>query len=88
MPAGAFRGYGVTQTIFSLNSAMNELAHWLGIDPVEMLRKNMIKPGDTLLSIWNGPADVEIGSYGLDQCLDLVENAAEERAGQSEARGG
>ncbi|MEO8205260.1 MAG: molybdopterin cofactor-binding domain-containing protein, partial [Chthoniobacterales bacterium] len=75
VPSGAFRGYGVTQTCFAINSALNELARKLKMDPVALLRKNVIIPGDTLLSIWGGPADVEIGSYGLDQCMDMVEKA-------------
>lgn len=87
VPAGAFRGYGITQTTFGLNSAMNELAHRLGVDPIEMLRMNVIQPGDTLLSIWQGPADVEIGSYGLDQCLDLVEKALASGRGKSKPEG-
>lgn len=87
VPCGAFRGYGVTQTSFALNSALHELAVRLGLDPVAMLRKNVIRPGDTLLSIWNGPADVEIGSYGLDQCLDLVEAALASGRGKSKPGG-
>ena len=87
VPTGAFRGYGVTQTSYALNCAMNELALQLGLDPLAMLRKNVIRPGDTLLSIWPGPADVEIGSYGLDQCLDLVETALASGRGKSKPEG-
>lgn len=87
VPAGAFRGYGTTQTFFALNCAMNELALQLGLDPLAMLRKNIIRPGDTLLSIWSGPADVEIGSYGLDQCLDLVETALASGRGKPKPEG-
>lgn len=75
VPAGAFRGYGITQTCFAINSAMDALARQLGIEPLEFIRKNVIGPTDTLLSIWGGPSDVEIASYGLDQCLDFVETA-------------
>jgi putative selenate reductase molybdopterin-binding subunit len=87
VPAGAFRGYGTTQTGFAINSAMNELARTLGIDPVDFLRKNIVRPGDTLLSIWQGPSDVEIASYGLDQCLDRVEEALASGRGKTRPDG-
>jgi CO/xanthine dehydrogenase Mo-binding subunit/aerobic-type carbon monoxide dehydrogenase small subunit (CoxS/CutS family) len=75
VPSGAFRGYGTTQTCFAMTCALDELAYRLGLAPSVVRRKNIIRPGDTLLSIWPGPSDVEIGSYGLEQCLDLVEQA-------------
>ena len=72
-PAGAFRGYAAPEMAFPIESAIDELARTLGIDPIEMRRKNAIRPGDALFSIWDSPSDTEIGSYGLDQCLDFVE---------------
>jgi putative selenate reductase molybdopterin-binding subunit len=75
VPAGGFRGYGSSQTTFAIESAMDELAQLLGMGPFEIRRKNMIHPGDVMESIWHEPSDVEFGSYGLDQCLDLVEKA-------------
>jgi CO/xanthine dehydrogenase Mo-binding subunit/aerobic-type carbon monoxide dehydrogenase small subunit (CoxS/CutS family) len=76
VPAGAFRGYGLPQTLFAVEAAIDDLAAQLGISPYDFRRNNVIKPGDAMLS----PAgthydDVLIGSYGLDQCLDLVERA-------------
>jgi putative selenate reductase molybdopterin-binding subunit len=76
VPAGAFRGYGLPQTLFAVEAAIDDLAAQLGIGPYEFRRRNVIGPGDAMLS----PAgthydDVKIGSYGLDQCLDLVERA-------------
>jgi putative selenate reductase molybdopterin-binding subunit len=71
-PSGAFRGYGLSQTIFAVESAMDELAGKLGIDPFELRHLNRIKPGDEMVSFGGSPEDVEYGSYGLDQCLDLV----------------
>lgn len=47
VPGGALRGYGVTQGIFALESAINELAHQLNIDPVKLREKNMIRQGET-----------------------------------------
>lgn len=68
LPSGAFRGYGLSQTIFAVESALDELAHQLGIDPFELRRLNVITPDDHAAH-----DDVELGSYGLDQCLDAVE---------------
>jgi CO/xanthine dehydrogenase Mo-binding subunit/aerobic-type carbon monoxide dehydrogenase small subunit (CoxS/CutS family) len=75
LPAGAFRGYGLSQTNFAVESAMDELARLVGITPFDLRRKNVIRPGDPIVSISLHKHDVEYGSYGLDQCLDLVEQA-------------
>jgi CO/xanthine dehydrogenase Mo-binding subunit len=64
------------QTLFAVEAAIDELAKGLGIGPYEIRRRNIVKPGDPMLSP-PGPehTDVFYGSYGLDQCLDLVERA-------------
>lgn len=72
-PSGAFRGYGLSQTLFAVECAMDELARALGIDPFAFRRLNAIRPGDAMVTHTHHPHDVEYGSYGLDQCLDLVE---------------
>jgi putative selenate reductase molybdopterin-binding subunit len=74
VPAGALRGYGLSQTMFAMDSALDELARSIGIDPIEFLRLNVIVPGDELVSGQDGEAP-QIGSYGLDQCLDAVERS-------------
>jgi CO/xanthine dehydrogenase Mo-binding subunit/aerobic-type carbon monoxide dehydrogenase small subunit (CoxS/CutS family) len=74
VPSGAFRGYGLPQSLFAVEAAIDELAKRLGISPFEFRRRNIIKPGDPMLSPPpSGHDDVLYGSYGLDQCLDLVE---------------
>jgi putative selenate reductase molybdopterin-binding subunit len=75
VPAGGFRGYGSSQTTFAIECAIDDLARRLGIDPFEIRRKNMIRSDDRIESIWHDASDVEFGSYGLDQCLDIVEAA-------------
>src|ERR671938_153089 len=45
------------------------------MSPFEIRRKNMVGPNDWIESIWKDASDVTFGSYGLDQCLDLVEAA-------------
>lgn len=76
LPAGAFRGYGLPQTNFAVEQAMDALARELGMDPIAFRRRNVVTPDDPMLSTSaTPPADVHYGSYGLDQCLDLVEAA-------------
>jgi len=75
VPAGAFRGYGLSQTIFAVESAMDELARALNMDPIEFRHLNVIRPGDPMTSLSVEPHDLDYGSYGLDQCLDLVRDA-------------
>ena len=73
VPGGGFRGYGASQTTFAIESAIDELARLLGIDPIEMRRKNVVRPGDNIESIWKEPSDASFGSYGILECLDIVE---------------
>jgi putative selenate reductase molybdopterin-binding subunit len=75
VPAGAFRGYGLSQSAFAVESALDELARQLGLDPAEFRRRNVVRPGDPLLSLSDEPEDVQIGSYGLGECLDVVQAA-------------
>lgn len=85
MPAGAFRGYGLSQTIFAIESAMDELARRLGVDPFELRRRNVIRPGDAMIAHEVREHDVTFGSYGADQCLDLAEQALARGRERSEA---
>jgi putative selenate reductase molybdopterin-binding subunit len=75
LPAGAIRGYGMTQTIFAVESAMDEVARTLKMDPFEFRRLNVVKPDDQMIAESEAATDTEFGSYGLDQCLDLVQAA-------------
>ncbi|MGX5777545.1 molybdopterin-dependent oxidoreductase [Methylorubrum zatmanii] len=83
LPAGAFRGYGLSQTIFAVESALDELARDLGIDPFAMRRLNAVRPGDPMVSTSLEPHDVVYGSYGLDQCLDLAQAALADGSGEA-----
>src|SRR4029078_416916 len=58
VPSGARRGCGMTQQSFAVESAMTELALALGIDPLELRRRNVIQPGDALVAIGEHPEDV------------------------------
>jgi putative selenate reductase molybdopterin-binding subunit len=87
VPAGGFRGYGSSQTTFAIESAIDDLAKKLGLDPLEIRRRNMIRPDDWIGSIWGDSSDVDFGSYGLDQCMDLVESALKSGRGASKPEG-
>ncbi len=73
VPGGGFRGYGASQTTFAIECAIDEMARLLDIDPVEMRRRNVVRPGDNIESIWKEPSDASFGSYGVAECLDIVE---------------
>jgi putative selenate reductase molybdopterin-binding subunit len=81
VPSGAFRGYGLPQTNFAVESAMDDLARRIGMSPIEFRRRNVIHPGDPMISISPEETDVVFGSYGLDQCLTLVEDAMKRPGG-------
>jgi putative selenate reductase molybdopterin-binding subunit len=81
VPSGAFRGYGLPQTNFAVESAMDDLARRIGMSPIEFRRRNIIHPGDPMISIAPQETDVVFGSYGLDQCLTLVEDAMKRPGG-------
>ena len=77
-PAGAFRGYGVPQGFFALESHIDEVAKQLGMDALALRRKNWLKEGDenplakALGEGKEGYAQI-IESCGLPQCLQIVE---------------
>ncbi|WP_110589849.1 molybdopterin-dependent oxidoreductase [Microbacterium suaedae] len=76
VPSGAFRGYGLGQVSFAIESAMDELAIELGLDPFELRRRNAVAPEDPVLAHGSAPEPgIVWGSYGLDQCLDLAQSA-------------
>jgi putative selenate reductase molybdopterin-binding subunit len=75
VPAGAFRGYGIAQPIFAVESAIDELARALDIDPADFRLRNVVGPKDPVIAYDDRLSDAEFGSYGLDQCLNLVRDA-------------
>ena len=65
--AGAYRGYGATQGIFAVESAVNELAHKMGMDPVKIRELNMPVQGGPLPAY--GDCDTA-ESCTMDQCME------------------
>lgn len=82
VPSGALRGYGMTQPAFAVESAMDELARALHIDPLELRRRNIVRPGDPLVALHDGPDDVAFSEDSLTKCIDLVEGALARTADQ------
>jgi len=76
VPSGAFRGYGLGQVSFAVESVLDELARQLGIDPIQMREINIVRPGEPLLAPGDHVDDLSIASFGLDQCLDHVRAAS------------
>ncbi len=71
VPASALRGYGVTQSTFAVESAVNRLARELHMDPVELRLRNIIHEGERNAAL-EGPKDdgpVQIRSCALEQCI-------------------
>ena len=66
---------------------MDDLAKLLGLSPFEIRRINKVRETDRIESIWKDPSDVEFGSYGIDQCLDLVETALKSGRGLPKPEG-
>ena len=65
MSAGAYRGYGATQGIFAVESAVDELAAKMGVSAMELREKNLVKEGQVMPAYYNEPAN----SCALDRCL-------------------
>jgi len=76
-PCGAMRGHGTVNTRHAFETLLDAMAQELGLDPIEVRRKNLLKaPTETI----NG---LKVLSYGLPECLD----AAERASGWRERRG-
>ena len=70
VPSGAFRGFGVTQSCFAVESALDEIAAELGIDPFEIRMLNALEPGDIMP---NG--QIAGPDTGIRECLLAVKDA-------------
>ena len=68
MSAGAYRGYGATQGLFAIESAVNELADQIQMDRFEIRLKNMVKEGDLMPAYYNQVNT----SCALDRCVKKV----------------
>ena len=65
MSAGAYRGYGATQGLFAVESAVSELAHVLGMDPAALRERNVVREGEVMPAYYGETA----GSCAVDRCI-------------------
>ncbi|MFW5739735.1 MAG: xanthine dehydrogenase family protein molybdopterin-binding subunit [Myxococcota bacterium] len=73
-PNGAFRGFGAPQTLFALERHMDRLAEAIGMEPMELRRKNLLGIGSTMPT-----GQVLTGSVGVEECVRrAVESSAYE----------
>ncbi|HXG50699.1 MAG TPA: xanthine dehydrogenase family protein molybdopterin-binding subunit [candidate division Zixibacteria bacterium] len=74
IPTGAFRGFGNPSAEWAVEQVIDEAAHRLGIDPLEIARMNAAEPG------YVSPHGNRVKSCELRQCIDLVERMMDWKA--------
>lgn len=72
VPGGAFRGFGAPQGFFAAETQMNKLAAALGIDPVEIRRRNCLREGSVGITQTTMPLGVTLPEV-IDACAEVVE---------------
>jgi len=69
-PHGAFRGFGAPQSLFAMERHMDRIAAVVGISPIEIRRRNLLKPGQTTTTEQTIRENIDL-HYLLDRALDL-----------------
>jgi CO/xanthine dehydrogenase Mo-binding subunit len=77
-PHGAFRGFGAPQSLFAMERHMDRIAQVVGISPVEVRRRNFLKPGQTTTTEQTIREDVDLDRL-LSRALDLSDYAAKKK---------
>ncbi len=72
-PCGPKRGHGTPQPRFALEVQIDKIAEELGLDPVDMRRRHLVKPNTVTANY------LRVGSIGLGQCIDKVVEASDWR---------
>jgi len=72
-PCGAMRGFGANQAAFAIEGVLDELAQRLGLDRLEIRRRNLLQPGDRFATGQKMRDSVR----GLERCLEAVREAYE-----------
>ena len=81
LQGGAFRGYGINQAAISIETALDEMAEKLGIDPFELRRRNAVYPGSCSVG-----GELLESSMGMHDTIDLCENALREALKEYEGK--
>jgi 4-hydroxybenzoyl-CoA reductase subunit alpha len=74
---GAMRGHGTVNVRFAFESQLDEMAAYIGMDPAEIRRRNLLKPPCITVN------NLRVQSYGLPECIEKVV----ERSGWNQRRG-
>src|SRR5208283_2229736 len=86
-PHGAFRGFGAPQSLFALERHMDRIAQTVGISPVEIRRRNFLKPGETTITGQAVREEIDLGKL-LDRALELADyHAKKEKFAAENHRG-
>ncbi|MFF5426427.1 MULTISPECIES: molybdopterin-dependent oxidoreductase [unclassified Streptomyces] len=79
VPAGAFRGYGIGQIAFAVESALDEIARRSGLDPLALRRRAYLRPGQSAPAV-TADGTPPVADHGISGCLDLIEAARARRS--------
>jgi CO/xanthine dehydrogenase Mo-binding subunit len=84
-PHGAFRGFGAPQSIFALERHMDRIAHVVGLSPIEIRKRNFLKPGQATTTEQIVREPIDLGKL-LDRALELsdYENKKQRFANENE----
>ena len=86
-PHGAFRGFGAPQSLFAMERHMDHIAQVAGISPVEVRRRNFLKPGQTTTTEQTIREDIDL-DHLLGRALELSDYAAKKARFAEENRSG
>jgi CO/xanthine dehydrogenase Mo-binding subunit len=82
-PHGAFRGFGAPQSLFAMERHMDRIAGTIGVSPVEIRRRNFLKPGQTTATEQTIHESIDLDKL-LDRALALSEYDVRKRRFQQE----
>jgi len=74
-PHGAFRGFGAPQSLFAMERHMDRIAQAVGLSPVEIRRRNFLKPGEATTTEQTIREEIDLGKL-LDRALELSDYTA------------
>src|SRR5713226_2867250 len=86
-PHGAFRGFGAPQSLFAMERHMDRIAQVVGISPIEIRRRNFLKPGQTTTTQQVIREEIDL-NHLLDRALELSDYAAKKKRFAEENKNG
>jgi CO/xanthine dehydrogenase Mo-binding subunit len=86
-PHGAFRGFGAPQSLFAMERHMDRIAQVVGLSPIEIRRRNFLKPGQTTTTEQIVREPIDLGKL-LDRALSLSEYQSKKERFSIENQGG